>query len=278
MESLKFILICDRLVEFVADFKSQPENSHNSFTLAVVKEEIRDIWADIKNSYSKFMESTLLVEVKVPKTEVEAVKSKYRSCFKLYTTCISAIGQIGVQFEEVTVQKTEASGSRGFHVPPCDMEVFSGDYLKWPSFRDLFTAVYVKNSSLSKVEKLFHLNSKTSGDAKEIVSKAPLTNEGFDVAWSNLVQRFENKRILVNSQLRILFNMPPISTESGYKRSSKHDQQFYFSPKITQSGCYKLGLHSVLPVFHKTSNVHSFFVGVSRIRPKFQHDLISIHF
>ena len=215
MESLKFILICDRLVEFVADFKSQQEDSHNNFTLAVVKEEIRDIWADIKNAYSKFMESTLLVEVKVPKTEVEAVKSKYRSCFKLYTTCISAIGQIGVQFEEVTVQKTEASGSRGFHVPPCDMEVFSGDYLKWPSFRDLFTAVYVKNSSLSKVEKLFHLNSKTSGDAKEIVSKAPLTNEGFDVAWSNLVQRFENKRILVNSQLRILFNMPPISTESG---------------------------------------------------------------
>lgn len=95
------------------------------------------------------------------------------------------------------------------------MEVFSGDYLKWPSFRDLFTAVFINNSRLSNVEKLFHLNSKTSGDAKAIVSKAPLTNEGFDVAWRNLKQRFENKRILVNGQLRILFDLPVISSESG---------------------------------------------------------------
>ena len=31
--------------------------------------------------------------------------------------------------------------------------------------------------------KLFHLNANTSGDAKEIVSKAPLANDGFDIAW-----------------------------------------------------------------------------------------------
>ena len=43
------------------------------------------------------------------------------------------------------------------------------------------------NALLSKVEKLFNLNSKTSGDAKEIVSKATLTNHVF-------------------SQLRLLFN------------------------------------------------------------------------
>ena len=65
------------------------------------------------------------------------------------------------------------------------------------------------------VEKLFHLNSKTIGDAKDIVSKAPLTNEGFDVAWSNLTRRFENKRILVNSQFRKLFSLTSIPIESG---------------------------------------------------------------
>ena len=65
------------------------------------------------------------------------------------------------------------------------------------------------------MEKLFHLNRKTSGAAHEIVSKAPLTNDGFDIAWSNLKGRFENKRILVNSQLRILFNLKQISEESG---------------------------------------------------------------
>jgi len=37
---------------------------------------------------------------------------------------------------------------------------------------------------LTSVEKLFHLNAKTSGEATAIVAKSPLTNEGFDSAWA----------------------------------------------------------------------------------------------
>ena len=71
----------------------------------------------------------------------------------------------------------------------------------------------MKNRCLSKAEKLFHLNVKTSGDAKEIVT--PLTIDGFDVAWTALCHRFENRRMLGNGQLRSLFNLPVIAAESG---------------------------------------------------------------
>ncbi|KAH8241913.1 hypothetical protein KR026_000717, partial [Drosophila bipectinata] len=84
-----------------------------------------------------------------------------------------------------------------------------------PTFRDLFTAIYIQNSRLTPVEKLFHLLSKTSGDAHAIVSKATLTHEGFVAAWQSLTDRFENRRLLVNSQLKILFNIQAISQESG---------------------------------------------------------------
>ena len=84
-----------------------------------------------------------------------------------------------------------------------------------PSFRHLFTAVYIKNIRLSKVEKLFHLCVKTSGEGKEILSKAPLMNGGFDIAWTALCHRFDNNRMLINAQLRILFMLPFISTESA---------------------------------------------------------------
>ncbi|XP_070141562.1 uncharacterized protein [Drosophila kikkawai] len=96
-----------------------------------------------------------------------------------------------------------------------DTEVFAGDYLRWPTFRDLFTAIYIHNSRLTPVEKLFHLLSKTSGDAHAIVSKAPLTNDGFISAWQSLTDRFENRRLLVNSQLKILFNIQAVPQESG---------------------------------------------------------------
>ena len=47
----------------------------------------------------------------------------------------------------------------------------------------------------------------------EIVKKVPLTNDSFDTARSNLKDRFENKRVLVNSQLRILIKIPIITDE-----------------------------------------------------------------
>ncbi|XP_036340319.1 uncharacterized protein LOC118749623 [Rhagoletis pomonella] len=108
-----------------------------------------------------------------------------------------------------------AISANNLQLPPCDTEVFRGDYSSWPTFRDLFTAIYVNNTRLSYVEKLFHLLRKTSGEAKEIVSKSPLTNQGFDLAWANLKATFENKRVLVNRQLKLLFALPVIRTESA---------------------------------------------------------------
>jgi len=86
-------------------------------------------------------------------------------------------------------------------------KVFAGDYLRWPTFRDLFTAIYINNPGMTPVEKLFHLNAKTSGYAHTIVSNFPLTIDGFRSAWANLTERFVNKQFLVNSQLKILFNV-----------------------------------------------------------------------
>lgn len=42
-----------------------------------------------------------------------------------------------------------------------------------------------------------------------------MSNEGFEIVWANICTRYENKRILINSQLNILFNLQPIHSESG---------------------------------------------------------------
>ena len=143
--------------------------------------------------------------------EAVLVRKRYNVCYETY---VKGRGNMKRMMRELSSKSSRSRGDatiqQGFQVPPCDMEISSGDYLKWPSFRDLFTAIYLKNSRLSKVEKLFHLNAMTSGDAKEIVKNAPLTNDGFDVAWTALCHRFENKRML-----RILFNFPDLAAESG---------------------------------------------------------------
>jgi len=36
----------------------------------------------------------------------------------------------------------------GCRLPPCDTDVFTGDYLRWPTFRDLLTVIYINNPRL----------------------------------------------------------------------------------------------------------------------------------
>ena len=101
------------------------------------------------------------------------------------------------------------------NLPPCDIDVFNGDFLSWPTFRDLFSAVYINNSRLSNIEKLCYLLKKTSGEAKDVISKFPLTHRSFDLAWQALKEAYDNVRILVNNQLKLLFDLPVLDNESS---------------------------------------------------------------
>ena len=40
------------------------------------------------------------------------------------------------------------------------------------------------------------------------MSKWPLTNSGFDIAWRNLREAYDNPRMLVSNQLKTLFGLP----------------------------------------------------------------------
>ena len=214
-----FLLHVQTLNEYESELDSQDPSTQDETTYGLFKSESQEMWDHIKEFFTATINQLQAGKDKKQKGELEEIadiRSRYKNAFAVFRRimqkCEAAIKEVRAADSKAAEKDTAHSS---FHVPPCDIEIFSGDYLKWPSFRDLFTAVYINNTRLSKVEKLFHLNAKTSGDAKEIVSKASLTHDGFDVAWSNLKQRFENKRILINSQLRILFNLPKVSTESG---------------------------------------------------------------
>ncbi|XP_075154865.1 uncharacterized protein LOC142228347 [Haematobia irritans] len=112
--------------------------------------------------------------------------------------------------------ETQAVGSPNVYikVPPCDTEVFRGGYEEWPSFRDMFTAVYVNHPKLTPAQKLYHLRNKTQGSAGAIVRRYTLCDENFDLAWKALKIRYENKRVLVDNQLK-LFNIPAAEEETS---------------------------------------------------------------
>ena len=144
-----------------------------------------------------------------------------------------------------TVSNPDDNFCHNLTLPPCDTDVFEGDYLSWPTFRDLFTAVYINNSRLSKIERLCHLVRKTSGEAREIVSKCPLTNQGFDVAWQNLSKAYENPRMLVNNQLKSLFGLPFLDKETS---SDLKSLQRGINACLTAMSIYDISTNSWDPI------------------------------
>ncbi|XP_070143744.1 uncharacterized protein [Drosophila kikkawai] len=215
----KFISTTDRVSHFEADINTPSAPETDRFSPAMCKvhrDQIRALWDKVEQSYENC--SDLLSVSADSAATSDVLESKYSYCYSVYSRCVVLLQEI---IEKAAAQSTPASApmptppSMGCRLPPVDTEIFAGDYLRWPTFRDLFTAIYIHNSRLTPVEKLFHLLSKTSGDAHAIVSKAPLTNDGFISAWQSLTDRFENRRLLVNSQLKILFNIQAVPQESG---------------------------------------------------------------
>lgn len=170
----------------------------------------------------------------VPEEEAKPIdKNKLR---KHYLEAIDsykkAIGSLNGQIQTVKLNEKEERAKRESQMeqkasaepastpisrlPPCDTESFKGGYADWPTFRDLFTAIFINGSKLSNVEKFFHLKQKTTGEAREIISQVPLTNDGFELAWKLLTDRYENRRMQVNEQLKVLFNLPTVTTDSSF--------------------------------------------------------------
>ncbi|EDW38652.1 GL13155 [Drosophila persimilis] len=216
----KFALAASRLTRFDQKL-SAPDASTPARSLSQVhREQLRSLWAKVD---AEFAACSVTMAEEDPEG-VADVQEMYDDCYAVYSQCLAELND---QLEPPTVPHTpqlavQVPTPGGCHLPPCDTEVFSGDYQQWPTFRDLFNAIYIENPRLAPEEKLFHLNKKTSGEAHDIVAQAPLTNEGFASAWNALRDRFQNKRLILKAQLKILFSLPQIRTESAAALKELH--------------------------------------------------------
>ncbi|XP_048007652.1 uncharacterized protein LOC125242762 [Leguminivora glycinivorella] len=100
-------------------------------------------------------------------------------------------------------------------LPAIVLPVFSNNYEEWPTFHDLFTSLVHNNTSLSKVQKLHYLKSSIAGEAAALLKHVTITEQNYELAWETLKQRYGNKRLIVNSLLKRLFNQKKSTTQTS---------------------------------------------------------------
>ncbi|XP_065087484.1 uncharacterized protein LOC135709188, partial [Ochlerotatus camptorhynchus] len=99
--------------------------------------------------------------------------------------------------------------------PELKLPEFSGNPLGWRSFHDLYNAAVHSSGELSSSEKFQYLKSILRGEAAGLIEEIPISDENYAEAWKRLVNRYDNKRILVKCHLAELFDTPPMKQESA---------------------------------------------------------------
>ncbi|XP_059223173.1 uncharacterized protein LOC131996978 [Stomoxys calcitrans] len=228
----KFLFDCDHLISFCTAFEKVDVTDQTDSLLEVKLDDLEVRWKKLQIDYESLM---LSPETTNTKDFKENAKVNFNVTSEAYYETRSQIVDIlkisgGADSRTMSTRnslapqhlfQTSSSAhvsdtySSCIKVPPCDTEVFKGSYEEWPSFRDMFTAVYVNHPKLTRAQKLYHLRNKTKGSAGAIVKRYTLCDDNFDLAWGALRTRYENKRVLVDHQLRILFEIPVATDENS---------------------------------------------------------------
>lgn len=85
---------------------------------------------------------------------------------------------------------------------------FSGKLEEWIEFEDLFSAAVHKNNNLTSAQKLQHLKSSSKCVALNIGQSIPISDKNYDIAKNLLVERYSNKKDLINAIIKKLLFLP----------------------------------------------------------------------
>ncbi|XP_049305981.1 uncharacterized protein LOC125776620 [Bactrocera dorsalis] len=224
----KFISESDSLTRYCTRFASSPIQENSESLLEIKSQNLKNFWSRLQAAHDAIVESD---DSNVPQNLKQSAYAIYENCLDQYEETKAMISDqlklikaiaptLHPRVELPQMQQyQEASSGIQLELPACDAETFYGGYEEWPSFRDMFTAVYINHPQLSQPQKLYHLRYKTKGQAGEIVKQFALNDDNFNLAWGALKARFENERILVDKQVTTLMNLPKIKKETSVEFS-----------------------------------------------------------
>ena len=186
-----------QIESFCASFdRNCPEICSTAF-LDVKQQELQRRWEKLTESYEEYMLEDKEQQEEDAKDEVCL---RYEGACDLYESTKIKILE---KREALTSTGQQQSSFRPtLKLPACEIQNFEGGYSRWPAFRDMFQAVIGKDPSVSPAQKLYYLRSKVRGEAYQAIKDLDLVDENFQLAWNKLKNRFENRRLLVQDQVK----------------------------------------------------------------------------
>lgn len=120
--------------------------------------------------------------------------------------------------KDVKVRGTHESGEVSAKLPFIEIPKFSGNFMEWMSFSDLFISLVHDRKGISDSEKHYYLRASLQGEALSIIKHLPMDGPNYQVAFNLLKERFDNVRLLTDSYLKRIFSLPSVTVTSDIRR------------------------------------------------------------
>lgn len=119
-----------------------------------------------------------------------------------------------VNLGDTSVLPVQNEHSAVIQLPRIDLPKFSGDYLEWDNFRDLFESLIVANHALTNVQRLHYLKASLTGEASQLLKNVSITEANYESSWTTLKSRYDNRRVIITAHLQSFTCITPMTSES----------------------------------------------------------------
>ncbi|GBM85742.1 hypothetical protein AVEN_232238-1 [Araneus ventricosus] len=113
--------------------------------------------------------------------------------------------------DNVQMHKSRIPNEVFVKLPDVSLPEFNGNIDNWSNFKAQFDSLITNNSTLNETQKLFYLRSVLKGDAKLVETQ----EDTFNSLMKVLIDRFENKRLIVSNHILNILNIEKIQLESA---------------------------------------------------------------
>lgn len=162
---------------------------------------------------------------------------------KLYYSAVAKCNEcINDHPKNKTLQHTnqpiaQCSNQIPLELPTIELPTFHGGYQHWPSFANLFRSLVHQNERLRNIDKLHYLLLSVKGEALSTINTLEITDANYQIAWSILKEKYENRREIIREHVQQVIKQPQI-IKSNYKQL----KQLYESTERNVNSLEALGL------------------------------------
>lgn len=100
--------------------------------------------------------------------------------------------------------------SVGIPLPVVALPTFSGNFVEWPSFKEIFCDRVHDNESLNNLQRFHYLKSSLAGDAAKDIQHISVVAQHYIQAWKMLCDQFDNHRILFSHYMDVLYQQSDV--------------------------------------------------------------------